>query len=70
MIRALINDKKLILLDEPFNGVDEATKNELIKYLIKYKNQNKCSIILVTHDENDARKLTDIVVNLQELNKK
>lgn len=50
--QALYEDAELILLDEPFNGLDRATQittKNLCKDVLK-----KTSIILVTHDPNDA----------------
>jgi len=47
--RVLMQDQPVILLDEPFNAIDEKTLTDLTQ-LIKRWHQNKRTIIMVTHD--------------------
>lgn len=59
--RALAYDADVILMDEPFKGLDDALKAEIqdkIKSL--HRGVNK-TILLVTHDLEDAKKMADIV---------
>ncbi|MBE6753390.1 MAG: ATP-binding cassette domain-containing protein [Ruminococcaceae bacterium] len=51
--RALAYDGDILLLDEPFSGIDEAARRELIAPLITQYAGNK-PVILVTHDQTDA----------------
>ena len=59
LARELLRDSALILLDEPFNGLDEETRNimlPLLKTAVAHKNR---SIILVTHDLGSVRDIID-----------
>jgi heme exporter protein A len=47
--RALIHDPKLILLDEPFTGLDQASTAALVARL-RNRQQAGCLIVLATHD--------------------
>ncbi|HEX6162879.1 MAG TPA: heme ABC exporter ATP-binding protein CcmA [Vicinamibacterales bacterium] len=47
--RALLHDPKLILLDEPFTGLDQASTAALVARL-KDRQQAGCVIVLATHD--------------------
>lgn len=52
IVRALLTESSLILLDEPFKGLDEALKEQVIEY-IKEQTVGK-TVIVVTHDRMDA----------------
>ena len=47
--RVLIQDQKIILLDEPFNAIDTATLLDLTK-IIQHWNKIERTVIMVTHD--------------------
>lgn len=47
--RVLVQDQPVILLDEPFNAIDEKTLADLTQ-LIKQWHQNERTVIMVTHD--------------------
>lgn len=59
LIRALINDNKILLLDEPTSALDESNKEKLFSYLNEIKKDK--IIILVTHDESLANKCDEIL---------
>jgi NitT/TauT family transport system ATP-binding protein len=52
IVRALMADYDILLLDEPFNGLDDTTKDKVIKY-IKEKTVHK-TVLLVTHNNDEA----------------
>jgi zinc/manganese transport system ATP-binding protein len=52
--RLLLQDRKVLLLDEPFNAIDERTSRELLE-LIKVWHGEARTILVVTHDIDQAR---------------
>ena len=53
LLRILLLNTKLILLDEPFNGIDKDNKKIIGDFFIQNLINNKKSAILVTHNEDD-----------------
>ncbi len=47
--RALIHDPELVLMDEPFTGLDRSMKERVMEW-IKSMKQNSTTVVLVTHD--------------------
>jgi len=60
MARALLNDPKVILADEPTGQLDSATSREIIK-LFHAVHESGTTIVLVTHDEEVAREADRII---------
>lgn len=56
--QAIMENQKIILLDEPFNGVDKKTVDKLINYFLTEKDNDKL-IIISTHIKEDLERLTD-----------
>jgi heme ABC exporter ATP-binding subunit CcmA len=54
--RALLHDPRLILLDEPFTGLDQASAGALVSRL-RNRQQAGCLIVLATHDLDIADRL-------------
>ncbi len=52
IVRALINDPKLILCDEPTGALDSENGKKIISLLMDIKNEHNCAIVIVTHDKN------------------
>ncbi|MGZ3958521.1 MAG: ATP-binding cassette domain-containing protein, partial [Flavisolibacter sp.] len=52
--RALINDPKIILADEPTGNLDSSNGNEVMQMLTDL-NEQGTTVIMVTHSEHDAR---------------
>lgn len=53
--RAIISDSKIVVLDEPFTGLDIETRKQAIKYI--NENIANRALILITHDSKDAKEL-------------
>ena len=53
--RALLRNKPIVLLDEPFTALDPATKYEFIDLIKSVQKKENLTIILVTHDLLEVR---------------
>lgn len=61
--QAIMEDPKLLILDEPFNGLDRHGAAEIRKLLLELKEQRK-TILLASHNEEDIRILCDEVYEM------
>jgi ABC-type Fe3+/spermidine/putrescine transport system ATPase subunit len=59
LMRALAVDPKLLLLDEPFTGLDNSLKKYIRDFIIKVNKKYGTTIIMVTHDKEDAFFMSD-----------
>jgi molybdopterin-binding protein len=59
LARALVLEPEVLLLDEPFAAVDEATRSVLVPDLAAILRADRVTTVLVTHDRGDAQALAD-----------
>lgn len=59
---ALINKSTVLLLDEPFSDIDMGVKNGIVRLLNEIKLKNNTTILLTTHNIEDALTLTGRVI--------
>ncbi|MBI4593073.1 MAG: ABC transporter ATP-binding protein [Candidatus Rokubacteria bacterium] len=64
LARALVLEPEVLLLDEPFAGLDEPTRAALIPELGAVLRAERMTTVLVTHDRGEARALADRVAVL------
>ncbi|MEE2744753.1 MAG: ABC transporter ATP-binding protein [Bdellovibrionota bacterium] len=62
LARALATNPKVLLLDEPFSGLDTKLRIYLRKEVKKILRKNKTSVILVTHDQEEAFSFADRIL--------
>ena len=62
IVRALINDPKILLLDEPFRALDALTKSVMHEYLLELYDLSRKTVFFITHDLEEAIFLADVVV--------
>ena len=62
LIKAILYDGDIFILDEPFNGIDEISKDKIIN-LLKKLSETKL-ILIVTHVESECNKLNGIKINM------
>jgi NitT/TauT family transport system ATP-binding protein len=60
--RALLNDPKVLLLDEPFRAMDALTKGIVHEFLLQVYDKTKKTIFFITHDLEEALFLGSKVV--------
>ena len=63
--RALAADPLVMLMDEPFSAVDPVVRTELHEFFLGLQRQISKTIVLITHDIEEAIKLGDQVVILR-----
>jgi len=56
LARALVTAKNAVILDEPTAGLDPEATKEFYEFLVKINRDDKITIIMVTHDIEDAKK--------------
>jgi NitT/TauT family transport system ATP-binding protein len=62
LIRALINDPKVLLLDEPFRALDAMSKSVMHEYMLQLYDFARKTVFFITHDLDEAIFLADRVV--------
>lgn len=61
--QAIMEEPNILILDEPFNGLDKHGVAEIRNLLLELKEQGKC-ILLASHNEKDIQMLCDQVIEL------
>jgi ABC-2 type transport system ATP-binding protein len=59
---ALLNNPRVLLLDEPTTGLDPNARREIWKILLQLKNKALTSLILTTHYMEEAEQLCDYII--------
>jgi len=54
--RAIVGKPEIILADEPTGNLDSVMGNEVMDILLNLNSQNNTTVVMVTHDENMAKK--------------
>ena len=67
LARALARKPRLLLMDEPLTGLDPATHDELAGDVKRLIAESEMTVVLVTHDPDEAESLADRVVELESL---
>ncbi|MCT4633925.1 MAG: ATP-binding cassette domain-containing protein [Firmicutes bacterium] len=66
LARALVIKPEILLLDEPFSALDKNTRETIYQEFIEFKEKFDVSVILVTHNEDEAKLLGDRIINIDQ----
>ncbi len=64
LARALIQEPQVLLLDEPTSALDHEARDAIEATLAQLRHELEISIVLVSHDPEQARRLADWVVRI------
>lgn len=59
-----MEDPKLLILDEPFNALDEETAEKIRELILSYRREDRI-VILSCHDREELENLCDVIVKIQ-----
>ena len=62
LARALVVDTPIMLMDEPFSGLDPLIRRQMQDELLRLQEELQKTIVFITHDLNEALKLGDRIV--------
>lgn len=62
IVRTLANNPKLICMDEPFGALDVLTRSKMQEFLLDIWEQDKKTVVFVTHDIEEALLLADRIL--------
>ena len=62
MARAIVNEPRVLLLDEPLGALDLKLRQEMQYELVRLKKELGITFIFVTHDQEEALTMSDTVI--------
>ena len=65
LARVLMRREPILLLDEPFTGLDEETRIQMLDLVKKITIENNLHTIMVTHDMQDCERIANRVYQMQ-----
>lgn len=66
LARVLLQRRDLLLLDEPFAALGPALKDEMLDLVAEIADETGATVLMVSHDPKDARRIADQVVLVAE----
>ncbi|MCX7325066.1 MAG: ABC transporter ATP-binding protein [Hyphomicrobiales bacterium] len=63
--RALVTRPRLLIMDEPFSALDPTTRASLHRHLLSLWDESRPTMLLVTHDVEEAVTLADRIIVMQ-----
>lgn len=65
LARALVFDPELLLLDEPTSNIDPESMKIMEREIIRFNRENKGTVLIVTHNIEQAKRLCDSIIQLE-----
>lgn len=66
IVRAIIADPQILLMDEPFSALDAITRKQLQQLTLQLQDELGTTTVFVTHDTDEALKLADRIAVLHQ----
>lgn len=66
LIRALLLNPRILILDESLSGLDYELCDEVLAFLREWQGESRASVVLITHDENIALRFCEKVYVLEQ----
>lgn len=66
LARALLASPRILLMDEPLSGLDDARRNEIMTLIERVRDEFSIPIVYVTHTRDEVRRLATHVVQLKD----
>ena len=63
ILRALLSPSDMLVMDEPFTGLDEGLKAEVIRYILEQRRRR--FLLITTHQEEDVALLGGTLIGLK-----
>ena len=64
--RAMFLQPDILLLDEPFSGVDPLTRADIHEQFLRLMGSESTTVVMVTHDMAEAARLADEIIVIRE----
>lgn len=64
--RILVRNRPVLLLDEPFGSLGPALRDDMLQLLTEVQAERRMTVLFVTHQPEDARRVADDMVFLEE----
>lgn len=65
LARALVQKPTVLMLDEPLSALDNEMRQKLQNYILEVHRTYQLTTILVSHDESEILKMSDVVIHLE-----
>ena len=67
LARSIFMNPKVILMDEPLSALDTKTRTEMQELILNDHKQDKNIIIMVTHSPEEARRMCDVIIDIEKI---
>ena len=65
LARIMMKDYKVLILDEPTAAMDRDSVLLAEKLILDYKEKTGCTVVLITHSYEQAKRLSDEILNIE-----
>jgi molybdate transport system ATP-binding protein len=66
LARALVSSPRILLMDEPLSGLDDARRSEIMRLIERVRDEFGIPIVFVTHNVEEVRRLASRVIRISD----